>query len=562
MASKSNTKSHVWIFLAGWFVINILQALLTELAHDEAYYWVYAQNLDWGYFDHPPGVAASIAVGYALIKSELGVRLVITMMSVATIYLVWKIIIPKKEKLLFIILGSIVLVHIGGFIAVPDIPLMFFSFLFVFLFKKYLTVNSMGLAVLLGVAAAGMLYSKYHAILLIFFCLLPNLSLLRLRSFWVFALIGSILFLPHLLWQWDHDLVTFRFHLFERSMKPYSWNYPLDYLAGQVIVYGPLISPLLFYSAWKYRSKSQFDRTMKFLLYGIFTFFLLNSFRGRIEANWTISALPALLFLSYEYISRRKNIETWTIRLGIPSIIVILIIRFYFVIDFLPAGFVQRNEVHGWDQWVQEIDDLVQDKVPVFRNTYQLASKYSFYSGKPSYSLNDATYKGNQYDHLFLEEERIQGKEVILITRGQDPWITSAPDTVHTLTGGDQLYFYSIDNFHSFNRLRIKVLDPPRVWKSGEKMRMTIEIYNPTTEVIYLRVHPTPKLMIWHRLEGTKGQKVDIESISNDIQPGQIVEKEISFIAPTKAGNYAYRIGIEWNLLGGKNSFLHNSYVE
>ena len=35
-----------------FFTINIIQALLTDLHGDEAYYWRYSQDLDWGYFDN------------------------------------------------------------------------------------------------------------------------------------------------------------------------------------------------------------------------------------------------------------------------------------------------------------------------------------------------------------------------------------------------------------------------------------------------------------------------------------------------------------------------------
>lgn len=41
-----------WLLLLV-FVINCLQAAFTELSDDEAYYWMYAQHLDVGYFDHP-----------------------------------------------------------------------------------------------------------------------------------------------------------------------------------------------------------------------------------------------------------------------------------------------------------------------------------------------------------------------------------------------------------------------------------------------------------------------------------------------------------------------------
>lgn len=31
-----------------WWILNLLQAAFTELAHDEAYYFMFSQHLDWG----------------------------------------------------------------------------------------------------------------------------------------------------------------------------------------------------------------------------------------------------------------------------------------------------------------------------------------------------------------------------------------------------------------------------------------------------------------------------------------------------------------------------------
>lgn len=47
-------------------LLGFLQAATTELFDDEAYYWVYAQFLDWGYFDHPPMIALLVKMGITL----------------------------------------------------------------------------------------------------------------------------------------------------------------------------------------------------------------------------------------------------------------------------------------------------------------------------------------------------------------------------------------------------------------------------------------------------------------------------------------------------------------
>ena len=71
----SFSKNHRLIFYSCWILLGLLQAALTELQDDEAYYWVYGQYLDWGYFDHPPMIGLLVKAGYSLFVNELGVRL-------------------------------------------------------------------------------------------------------------------------------------------------------------------------------------------------------------------------------------------------------------------------------------------------------------------------------------------------------------------------------------------------------------------------------------------------------------------------------------------------------
>ena len=49
---KNTTQSVLVIFLTLWFLLNLIQAKYTGLHADEAYYWLFTQFLQWGYFDH------------------------------------------------------------------------------------------------------------------------------------------------------------------------------------------------------------------------------------------------------------------------------------------------------------------------------------------------------------------------------------------------------------------------------------------------------------------------------------------------------------------------------
>lgn len=58
-----------------------------ELNPNEAYYWVYSNFIDWGYFDHPPMVALSIWVGDKFFSNTLGLRLMTILTNTFSIYI-------------------------------------------------------------------------------------------------------------------------------------------------------------------------------------------------------------------------------------------------------------------------------------------------------------------------------------------------------------------------------------------------------------------------------------------------------------------------------------------
>ena len=74
-------RNHRLFFYIGWALLSIIQATNTELFDDEAYYWVYSRFIDWGYFDHPPMIAAIVKAGYAIFPNEFGVRLFVLLLT-------------------------------------------------------------------------------------------------------------------------------------------------------------------------------------------------------------------------------------------------------------------------------------------------------------------------------------------------------------------------------------------------------------------------------------------------------------------------------------------------
>lgn len=406
-------RDHRLFFYVGWALLSIIQATNTELFDDEAYYWVYSRFIDWGYFDHPPMIAALIKAGYAIFPNELGVRLFVLILNTATIFFVHQLTFKKDDRLFYAVATSIAVAQIGGMISVPDTPLLFFVVLFFWLYQRFLQYKNITSAILLGVCMACMLYSKYHGVLVIGLVLLSNLKLFVNKYTYVAGLVCLALFTPHLYWQYQHNFPSVQFHLFERNAADYRFSFTTEYLLGQIAFAGPVIGWFLLWAAFRYRPYSDLERSMKYTLVGTYIIFLISTYKGRVEANWTVTAFIPLMVLSHRYLVKNYHLQKWLYR-SIPlTLLVILAVRLYIMAWFPPMPWIKKNEFHGNREWTTDIHKRAGNIPVVFIDTYQKASKYWFYSGMPAFSLNSPYYRRNNFN-MWPVEDSLIGKAVYM----------------------------------------------------------------------------------------------------------------------------------------------------
>lgn len=468
--TKDQYKHLVW---TAWAVLAILQAAFTELMDDEAYYWVYSGHLDWGYFDHPPMIALLIKAGYALFHNELGIRLGMIVMNVLTLVLVDKMIPQKNNRVLYLILAGMGAMQLGGMLAVPDIPLIFFATLYFYIYRNFLESQSWKNTFLLGLSMALMFYSKYHGILLVFFTLIANIHLLRTYRYYIAVVITTVLFFPHLYWQYAHDFPSLQYHLVERNASSYDISYTLDYVLGQILLFGPLIGWLLLYYAFRSQVQSNnFERALKYSLIGVLVFFLFSTFKGRVEANWTVMVFAPLLILAHQSIVRQRlSLKILKITLW-PSLILVLIARVYLVWDFMP-GVEVRPEIHHNREWTAAVAAKAAGRPVVFLNSYQAPSKYLYYAGGVSYSLNSVFSRRSQYNYWQTEEE-LWGKEVLLVSN--HPGSFTYTDSLTAPQG--KLYLKTYSPWYSYSLIQFVPAETEFHAAPGETLALTFGVRN------------------------------------------------------------------------------------
>ena len=510
--------------LAGLFLVNIIQAAVTELIFDEAYYWYYAQDLAWGYFDHPPMVAFLIKLSSFLFDGELGIRFMSCVLGIGTVVFIWLLIDdPKKKQFIphfYVLMFSVTLLHAYGFLILPDTPLLFFTAVFLWMYKKFLSVPSYLNAVGLGVLMAALMFSKYHAFLVIFFVLLSNLKLVKSKYAWVAVFVSLLCYSPHFLWLYENDFVSIKYHLFERPNRPYEFmDFTLGFFINIVALFG-LTFPWVYQALFKTKATDLFTKALLYLSYGILVFFFVSSFQRRVQTQWIIIICIPMSILVYQYMLKHATSMKWIFRLGLVNIAILLYLRVGLVFESL---FPIVYETHGNTTWVQKITSQIEDVPVVFENSYRMAPMYAFYSGKRSYSLNNAWYRENQYS-IDASESYVQNQKVLYISR-----YLNKGDISYTMPDGTLYYGVYIDDFESFRKLRVLFENSP-VSLSADSVTFTV--YNPYTEQV-----PVKKLQFGLVFLNAYKQLLEIKSI--EVIPSV---ENIEYLAPLEHTKFRFKI--------------------
>ncbi|MFC3196968.1 ArnT family glycosyltransferase [Parapedobacter deserti] len=479
-ARSTNT---ICYFLLAWFAVNFIQSAFSELHYDETYYWVFSRFLDWGYYDHPPMVAMFIKAGSLFTHSTLGVRLLSVISNVAAIFILWQIAktYAKDARLFVLLYSSMLILHVYSFITTPDTPLFLFTALFFYILHRYLNEDRLKYALLLGLIAACMLYSKYHAVLVFLFTVLAHWQLLRRASFWLIAALATILFLPHILWQINNGLPSVEYHLFDRTARIYRFSFTTDFIVSQFLIAGPLTGIFLYYYAFKHKTSDAFLRVLKFNCFGFLLFFLLSSFKSRVEAHWTLLAFIPLFLLVYLYLVRMTAVPRWFIKLCYANIVLILLVR---VVLIFPLSDLSRikglKQFWGKEQFAEQIHQVIGDEWLIMDNGFQDASNYNFVNNTiKGFAYNTRDYRKTQYDYWPIEDSLRNRNAYYASFKRLDDLLQ---DSIETNKG--TLYFAYLDSVRTYQKVTIAAVGMPKDLHAGALQQVHLELYNPYEDTI------------------------------------------------------------------------------
>ena len=474
--------------------------------HLHRYYALYGEHLAWGYYDHPPMVGLMTFLSSLLFSGTLGVRFFTIITSCLSLWVMWKVTqVPelvegpsiiqeiadqvrndakKKSPLLFFVIAcSIVMFNIYGFVTTPDASLILFSALFLLVYQRYLENKSWKNALLMGLFMALMIYSKYHAFLLLGLIVLSNLKLLKDGKFWVACLLALVLLTPHILWQVNNDFPSFRYHLAGRN-EAFRWSYFLEYLPNQLLIFNPFTFGAVVYVLIKdgicvrippaslKRGIGVFERGLKFILIGFFFFFWLMAFRGHVEPHWTIVCVIPMVVLIYRKALVDEKLKKYIKWFILPSLLLVLAFRI-----LLMTPLADRFGYHGKEQYYKAIEQTAGDRPVVFQGSFQQPALYHYFTGKESSTLKSYYDRMTQYD-LWQFDKAWIGKPVFICGPVNERSESYQVNEV-------KLEGFLTDDFSSANRLvttfEIKnaISGETPVFHPGDTIHIDFSVYNP-----------------------------------------------------------------------------------
>ncbi len=420
MENKKNLYNYQFIFIVLSVIVilgNFFTAIFTELTFDESYYWMFSNNLDIGYFDHPPMVALSIFLGDLIFPMEIGVRIISQFYFLASIILLY-LTLDKKHSFPYLIFLSISFPLLGfsGVFALPDSSIMFFCSLYFYYLKKYLKQVSLSNILMLAFSIAGMFYSKYHGLLIILLTICGKPNLLKKKTFYYIAGLVLLFYLPHIYWQYKHEFVSFKFHLFGRKEKHFSLSNIGDYVAGQWLLCGFLSFIYFCRMLWRKRVQSQFENILWFNSIGFLIFLLFMSFRNQMEANWTVTCGLAFILLVAPRIESKK----WIIILNSPMLLLFIGSR---LLIMNPEWYDEKNsyqnrlhEILGWKTSKIPKVNKACEGLPIVTESYQIAAKLSFYLNRPKIPSLHLKSRKSQYSFWNFEKLLTPDEKVCFVT--------------------------------------------------------------------------------------------------------------------------------------------------
>ncbi|QQS54372.1 MAG: glycosyltransferase family 39 protein [Candidatus Competibacteraceae bacterium] len=457
-------------------ILRLLYLSAPELFYEEAYYWNYAMHLDIGYLDHPPMVAWIISLFTKLMgNNEFAVRFgafICWFITAISLYKLTGLACNKSKDIQTILLIAVLPAYFAvGWAMTPDAPLVACWAMALYFFYQALIRESRVAWIGIGLAIGlGMLAKYTIALLGIAACAFILIDrdarkwLMRPEPYAAIA-IALIIFLPVIIWNANHEWVSFLYQ--SRGRVTDQFEFSLPYLMGTIILiitptgFLSLIAILLYRKTILSGGDAVLNRPVDtqarrgytllatLTLLPVSVFVLLSLFRET-KFHWTapcwLGIVPYMALTVTGKLRFGLNRLFGWIQHAWPATIIICLLLYGVFLHYLALGFPgvsypYNYHLLGWNDFGHEIEALVNrveyetgEKILVVgMDRNRVASGLAFYRTKAIESSNEKLVSNPAVEtsswHLFggnglmyerwFPIDRQQDKTLLLVGRNR-----------------------------------------------------------------------------------------------------------------------------------------------
>lgn len=428
-----------WKVILGFTIFRLILAFILPLTPQEAYYWSWSRDLALSYFDHPPLASYSIWLTTQIFGQTIfGIKLAAVLwylgMNILWASMLQEMFNDSRQTFWSLLaLNATIVFELYGFVITPDTPLLFAWTATIYALWKLIQTDHPKwwyvAGLLMGLAWLG----KYSGIMLV-----PSVFLFVVVSKhqrkWLLTphpylggLLAVMVFSPVLIWNAQHDWVSFAFQGSERASGMGHWKVKHfgELLGSQFFILSPYLFVIVFATLVRFGRRlfsGLEDKILLLLSSGLVTsiFFIAVSFRSLVKMNWLAPAYWSLIILGIYYLFQFPN-RFNRMRIGVFSSIVFLGIGISVVaIPNVPLG--EGNTWSGWKQAALDVKD-VQDSLKtegqnpfIFSTNYKASSLLKFYlPDQPrTYAQDIIGRHALQFD-IWPKEEELKGRTGLLV---------------------------------------------------------------------------------------------------------------------------------------------------
>ena len=427
-----NNKALSWVL--GFQIFRFCLLPFMGLMPQDAYYYLYGQNLSLSYFDHPGMIGYLLRIFSEIFGQSVFVvkftDFTITSLTILSFYKLSSLFLSRhKVWKSMVLISSTIFISILSFNSTPDVPLLLFWTLSVLCLYRAIFEQKKWYWILAGIMMGLAFNSKYTALLLQFgliaFLIFSNKyrKLFLSPWLWLSLIISIAVTFPVWWWNYQNEFASFAFQSTERTgsiskfeIKPKNF---FGAIGHQMFLLLPILYCVFLVFSFKHIKKALFkfklpsQKTLFLLAFFVPTFvgFFLITPIYWVKLNWMMPSYITGIIIASLYISKK-----------LVKVQLIISVIFHLALTaqvlFFLVPIKSDDTWVGWEELSEEVAQLQKDKPNAFvfsMDGYKTSAALRFYLDEKVQAQNIIDLNALHFDYLNDDLSLLKGSDAFYI---------------------------------------------------------------------------------------------------------------------------------------------------